>query len=175
MATGIWSLLYRYPSTNRLRDRGQAVRSRGSFLCQQLTLRPARWRVAVEHLFVLLDEGRVLRRDILLPKDRRHRTLWLTGAAVDALVGMDVELVLAFIDAIDWADVHAGAILHPDAPFDDHISHPASLQMKPPALHSQAKVYEGNGDGARVLAGLILRAHAPTVVPVRRAGHGIAQ
>jgi hypothetical protein len=36
---------------------------------------------------------------------------------------MDVELVLAFINAVHRTDVHAGSILDSDAGFDNHIGH----------------------------------------------------
>jgi hypothetical protein len=36
---------------------------------------------------------------------------------------MDVELVLALVNAVHRTDIHAGSVLHPDASLDDHIGH----------------------------------------------------
>src|SRR5215208_651176 len=88
-----------------------------------LPLRPSRRRVAVEYFFILLYEGYHVGRHVLFGKNRRHRALGLAGAAVDALVGMDVELVLALVDAVHGTDIHARAVLDPDACLDDHIRH----------------------------------------------------
>ena len=87
------------------------------------TLRSARWAVAVEDFFILLDVGRHVRRDILFGEDGRDRALRLACAAVDAFVGVDVELVLTLVDAVHWTDIDAGPVLDPDAGLDDHVSH----------------------------------------------------
>jgi hypothetical protein len=102
---------------------------------------PGRVRI-VEDLPILFDEGGVLWWNILFGEDCRDRTLRLAGAAIDAFVGVDVELVLPFVDAIHRTHIHAGAVLHPNAGLDNYISHPAkssSTQNKA----SLAKVYEG--------------------------------
>jgi hypothetical protein len=81
--------------------------------------------IAVEHFLILLDVSRGLRRDVFLWENRGHRTFWLASATVDAFVRVDVKLILALVDAVDRTDIYTGAILHPNACFDDHISHPA--------------------------------------------------
>jgi hypothetical protein len=81
--------------------------------------------VAVEHFLILLDIRRVLRRDVFLGENRGYRTFGLARTTVDAFVGMDVKLVLNLIDTVHRTDIYTGAVLHPNACFDDHISHPA--------------------------------------------------
>src|SRR5262245_5487501 len=72
------------------------------WLCGQLggskggpSLPPRRPRrlVALEHVAILRRVGRPVGRDLLRSEDRRHRALGHAGPAVDALVGVDVELV----------------------------------------------------------------------------------
>src|SRR5579872_4514945 len=48
-------------------------------------------------------------------KDRLDRAGWLASAAVDALVGVDVELPLALVDAVHRADRQAAFVLDPGA------------------------------------------------------------
>src|SRR6185369_6076424 len=71
-----------------------------------------------EVLVVLGDERFPLVGDLLQGVDRLDRAGVDAEAAVDALLGVDVEhlpvLVLA-VDAVDRADVDAGGILHSDA------------------------------------------------------------
>ena len=70
--------------------------------------------------------GRFVEREDRLDRARRH-----AGAAVDALVRMNVEhlgrrevrLVLARMDAVDRADVHARRVLRADARFADDVGH----------------------------------------------------
>jgi len=66
-------------------------------------------------------------RHILFGEDRRHRTLRLARPAIDALVRMDVQLVLALIDAIDRTDVDARLVLGIDAGFGNDVGHIASV------------------------------------------------
>jgi hypothetical protein len=71
-------------------------------------------------------EGDVLAEvlgDVFFGEDGGYGTLRLAGAAIDALIRMDVELVRAFVDAVDWADVDAGAVLGVDACFGDDVRH----------------------------------------------------
>src|SRR6478672_3521204 len=65
-----------------------------------LALRSAGRVFALEDVAVDLDVVLQIPGHILLWKDRCHRTLGLTGTAVDALVRMDVELVGTFVNAI---------------------------------------------------------------------------
>jgi hypothetical protein len=36
---------------------------------------------------------------------------------------MDVELILALVDAVHWTDIHAGAVLDSDTGFRDDVGH----------------------------------------------------
>src|ERR1700730_16618242 len=54
-------------------------------------------------------------------EDGVDRALGRTGAALDALVAMDVVHVLRFVDARDGAHIHAAGVLGADAGFDDHV------------------------------------------------------
>jgi len=53
-------------------------------------------------------------RHVVFVEDRLNRAYRLAGAAVDALVGVDVEHPAAFVDAVDWAFVDAGLVLDVD-------------------------------------------------------------
>ena len=145
------------PSTLGLRGRGQAVRSRGSFLFgwkPRLSLGSARRGLAVEDFLILFDIGSGLRRNILLREDRGYRALRLTSTAVDTLIWVNVELILSLIDAVYRAYIHAGPILYPDACFDNHLSHPAAPRKGCQCGHGIAKLYEswfGRARGADVL------------------------
>ena len=54
------------------------------------------------------------------------RALRLTDTAVDALIRMNDEHVLAFIEAVHRTDFHAVRVLTFDAIFGDDVSHAAS-------------------------------------------------
>src|SRR5687768_2713885 len=58
-------------------------------------------------------------------QDRLRRALGLAHAAVDALVGMDHEHVLALVEAIHRAHLDAVHVLALDAVFGDDVSHGA--------------------------------------------------
>ena len=74
-------------------------------------------------------------RQLILGEDRVHRTGLDASVAVDALFGVDVELVhvgearLVFcrMNAVDRADLNAGEVLEVDAWFGDHIGHVALI------------------------------------------------
>src|SRR4051812_26007945 len=72
-------------------------------------------RVVLEERLVELDEALPLVRGLVLGKDRLHRTHRLTRAAVDALVGMNEQLRVALINAVNGADLDAGLVLDVDA------------------------------------------------------------
>src|SRR5688572_2055559 len=79
--------------------------------------------IVLEELLVQLDEALPLVRSLVLREDRLDRTDRLARAAIDALVGMNEELILALVDAIDRAHLHAGLVLDVDARLGDHIRH----------------------------------------------------
>ena len=62
-----------------------------------------------------------------------NRVNWafrLTNTAVDAFVGMNDEHVLAFVKAIDRADLDAVHVFALDTTFDDDVGHFQALQAR---------------------------------------------
>src|SRR5262245_57919091 len=80
---------------------------------------------------VLSAKERAVLRGIALPllghrvvgEDRLDRALRLARPAVNALVGVDVILVIALVDAVDWADGNTRGILGTDTRLRDNIGH----------------------------------------------------
>src|SRR5882672_4036110 len=67
--------------------------------------------VVLEELLVDLGEVLTLLQKFVFREDRLHRAHRLTGAAVDAFVGMDVQHVRPLVDAVDGADLHTRLVL----------------------------------------------------------------
>src|SRR6266511_828934 len=95
--------------------------------------RPAR---GAERLLALGEEGRVgggellpLRRHVVVVEDRFDRADGLAGAAVHALVGVDVEHAVALINAVDRTLLDAGPVLDVNAWLADDVGH-----CQPPSL-----------------------------------------
>src|SRR5207247_11124778 len=86
-----------------------------------LALRLAGRVGTVEHVPVLGDEALALRGAVFRGGGRRHGAFGLARAAVDALIRVDVQHVLALINAIHGTHVHAGPVLHVDAGFRDDV------------------------------------------------------
>jgi hypothetical protein len=90
-----------------------------------------RWRLSAEVSGVLFGEVSPFLREIVLGEDCRDGACWDTCAAVDALDGVDEELiggvvfafVLLGVNAIDRTGVYAGAIFGADTGFCNDISH----------------------------------------------------
>src|SRR3989475_780027 len=112
------------------RRRDPRRRGEGRAVLGALSLRLAGRRGALKHVPVLRDVGLPLRRRVFLGKDSGDRALGLARAAVDALVGVDVELVLALVDAVHRAHVDAGAVFDVDAGFGDDVRHSRSPKQK---------------------------------------------
>src|ERR1051325_1284366 len=82
-------------------------------------------------LRVDFDEVLPLFRRLVERENRLHRTRRNAGAAVDALVRMDEQLVRTFelglvlprMDAVDRADIDTGGVLRADAGFGNDIRH----------------------------------------------------
>src|SRR6188508_2348189 len=99
-------------------------------------------------LRVRLDEAAPLLRGFIEREDGLDRAGRHAGAAVDALVGVDIEhfgrrelrFVLPGMDAIDRADVYAGRILGADAGFRDDVR-----QLEPPTVEVPF-IYRSNRD-----------------------------
>src|SRR5437867_9886024 len=82
-----------------------------------------RIRVVDEELGVAGDVVLPFRRDVVPGEDGVHGAGGQAGVAVDALVRVDEQLLLALVDAVDRALVDAGAVLHPCARLADHVCH----------------------------------------------------
>src|SRR5437870_7250750 len=63
-----------------------------------------------------------LRLAVRVGDDRLGRALGLADAAVDAFVRMDHQHVVALVEAVDGADLHAVHVLALDAVFGDDVS-----------------------------------------------------
>src|SRR5882724_7478039 len=126
---------------------GQLGGSKGG---PSLPLRRPRRLVALEHVAVLRRVGRPVWRDLLLGEDRRHRALGHAGPAVDALVGVDVELVFPLVDAVHRTHVHAPPVFDADTRFGDHVRHGLFLRAARSArscstrAHSSGRMLSAN-------------------------------
>src|SRR5215207_7499500 len=86
---------------------------------------------------VALGELRPLVGELVLGEARVHRAGLDAGVAVDALLGVDVELldlvvvglIRRRVDAVDRADLDARVVLGADARLCDHVCHGASLRI----------------------------------------------
>src|SRR5262252_1539820 len=80
---------------------------------------------SLEVVGVDLDERRPLRGDLVLRVDSAHRTGVDAGAAVDAVVRVDVVHLGAVVrvDAVGRAHLDARGVLGPDAWLSDHEGH----------------------------------------------------
>src|SRR5215470_18020240 len=103
--------------------------------------------IVLEELLVDVDEVLPLIGNLVLREDRLHRTHRLARAAVDALVGVDVQHVLPLVDAVDRTDLHTRLVLDVDARLSDHVRHRdppyrsvvnVLLVVRPPILVSEA-------------------------------------
>src|SRR5450756_1209551 len=68
--------------------------------------------------------------DVVLVEDGLDRADRLAGPAVDALVRLDVERSLPFVDAVDRALFDAGPVQHVDARLGDDVGHPLLLSVR---------------------------------------------
>src|SRR5262249_51447215 len=70
-------------------------------------------------------------RHIVLVEDGLNRADRLAGAAVHALIRVDVEHPLALVDAVDRALLDAGLVEHIDARLRDDVGHFRALLFRP--------------------------------------------
>src|SRR5215469_1625880 len=82
--------------------------------------------IVLEELLVDVRVLLPLGGQFVVDEDGLDRADGLAGAAVDALIRMDVEHRVALVDAIHRADLDAGLVLDVDAGFRDHIRHLAT-------------------------------------------------
>jgi len=74
--------------------------------------------------------------NVILIIDRLYWTDRLAGTAIDALIRLDVEHAVAFINAIHWALFDAGLIFHIDTWLSNHICHEQPPEGKEWATYS---------------------------------------
>jgi hypothetical protein len=72
---------------------------------------------------VLGDKAGLVAWHIFFGEDGADGAGWNTCATVNALVRVNVELVVAFVDALDGANLDAGAVFGSDAGLGNHMSH----------------------------------------------------
>jgi hypothetical protein len=83
---------------------------------------------------------------VVFVKDRVDGADWLACAAVDALVGMDVESTTAFVDAVDRALVDTCPVDDVDAGFGDDVGHgDVRLNAAPAATRHELGCTESMG------------------------------
>ena len=66
---------------------------------------------------------------VLFWVDRADGAGWDASAAVNALVWVNEELIVTFVDALDGANLDAGAVFGSDAGLSDNVSHFVSSLM----------------------------------------------
>ncbi len=78
----------------------------------------------------------------VLGEDRLDRALRLARAAVDALLRVDHEDAAGLVDAVDGADVDAGAVLDVDARLGDDVRHGGLLYRRKKTVDQLARALE---------------------------------
>ena len=79
---------------------------------------------------VLGHERHLIARHVFLWKNGADRAGRDARAAVDALVRVNVELIVALVNALDWANFDAGGIFGADAGLRDDVCHVDHLFLK---------------------------------------------
>ena len=85
-----------------------------------------------EELCIDLRKFFPLTWNIIFVIDCLHWADRLAGSTIDALIRLDVEHPVTFVDAIDWTFLNARLVLHIDTWLGNHISHeqPPELQVR---------------------------------------------
>lgn len=84
----------------------------------------------VEKVGVLLNEALPLLRHFILRVDRVHRTRLHARSAVDAFAGVDVQHLVALVNAINGARRHSGLVFYSDAWLANDICHALLLTIQ---------------------------------------------
>ena len=71
-----------------------------------------------------------LSRQFIFHKNCINRSLRLTKSAIDTFVGVDEELVISLVDAVDWTNSYARFVFDADTGFSNHIGHNSSILQK---------------------------------------------
>ena len=72
---------------------------------------------------VLGDKAGLVGWHVFFWEDCADWASWDASAAVYALVWVDVELVVTFVDTLDWANFDAGTVFGSDAGLGNNVSH----------------------------------------------------
>src|SRR5438093_8507369 len=128
---------------------------------RSLALRLAGRARALEHVPILGDIRLPLRRRVFLRENRGDGALRLAGAAIDAFVRVDIQLILTLVDAVHGADIHARPILQIDAGLCDDVRHSGSRQSRvaraPPHSRRIANIVRGPTPVQGLVAGTAIR------------------
>lgn len=84
---------------------------------------PRRFGMVDEELGIALDIFLPLGRNVIAGEDRIDRACRKASVAVNTFLGVDPQLLVALVDAIDGAFVHAGTVFYSDARLADYVSH----------------------------------------------------
>jgi hypothetical protein len=90
------------------------------------------------HLFVELDERLPFFRHVVFVEDGFDGTLGHARFAIDALIGVDVENFLAFVEAFNGANDHAIGVLASKARFANDVRHESRSSKRKPKLQNKA-------------------------------------
>src|SRR5574341_1065668 len=126
----------------------------------------------LEVVVVLGDEALPLLRHVGFLEDGRHRTFGLAGAAVDAFLGLDIELVGPLIDAVHGAGIDAGAVDGADAGFGDDVGH--RVFLPPYRVCSRPKCPHWISQGSRGTQAIFPLSAAPAARQSSPSGWGEA-
>src|SRR3954453_22591812 len=94
-------------------------------------------------------EGLPFVRQSVLREDRFDRAFRLTGAAVDALLGVDHELSAGLVDAVHGADVDARFVFDVDAGLGDDVGHRAAYSTEAVSSSTRSRTRSTSADFAR--------------------------
>jgi hypothetical protein len=72
---------------------------------------------------VLSGEALPFARQVFFWEDCADRASWDASTTVNALVWVNVELVVAFVDTFNWTNFDAGTVFSSDAGLSDDMSH----------------------------------------------------
>jgi len=97
----------------------------------------------IEELGVNLFKFIPLGWDIIFVIDRFDRADRFAGAAINALIRLDVEHPIALVDAIDWALFDTGLIFNIHTRKRDHICHERLLTTSFRVLLKEKRTYLG--------------------------------
>lgn len=90
----------------------------------------------IEGLVILGDPHGPLLRNLFQGEDGLNGTGIDAKPAIDALLGMNKERLpfILVVDAINWADIHAGGVLRSDTRLRDDVGH----RLNPPLAQDEA-------------------------------------